>query len=100
MTTYIELRERLIELRKTMKWREIALLPDFHGLPIGTISNLIYREPKSPIIRERLGLPQHKSCGMCYVFNRYIKKATRKPRKIFDMPTRQLRIAFINREEM
>jgi hypothetical protein len=83
-----------------MKWREIALLPDFMGIPVGTVSNLLVREPKSPIIRARLGLPEHKSCGMCYVFNKYIKKATRKPRRIFDMSANELRIAFANREEM
>ena len=54
------LRKRLKHLHDTemLSWREIGSLPEFEGVHFSTL-NAIYhgREPKSPTIRAKLGLP-------------------------------------------
>lgn len=85
-----------------LKWREIAELPDFRGITPGTLNAIEKhgREPKDPIVRERLGMARLETCGQCHTFNRFIRKATRRPTVWRDVPVRSLEIALRNREEM
>lgn len=86
-----------------LTWREIATLPSFHGISFGTL-NTIYNTKKieHPIVRDRLGLPPKESCGMCYVFNRYIGQARKKYKvdRFNTWPTSVLRSSLLNREEV
>ena len=55
-----KLRKRLQYLcdEQHMKWREIGQMSEFNGVSFGTL-NAIYhgRDPQSPGVRRRLGLP-------------------------------------------
>lgn len=55
-----KLQERLLYLRtqKRLKWREIADLPEYRGVPPGTLCSIMKgRNPKKHETRHILGLP-------------------------------------------
>jgi len=100
--TLEEISAYLMDLNKRMTWKEIAVLPDFYGIPPGTLYAIAHgRDPKSPIIRDQLGLPQEDSCGQCWRFNQYIglaRRLRRKPSRLHQMSKQALKLAFRNRE--
>jgi hypothetical protein len=59
-----------------ISWRMMPLLPEFRGIPYGTLWDIANgKDPKNPITRAQLGLAPHESCGQCWRFNKYIKRA-------------------------
>lgn len=103
VTEFIELQRAIRRLHDEngLTFRRMADLPDFRKISFSML-NAIYngREPKDPIIRELLGLSEHVTCGMCHTFNKYIRTATRKPKRWRDMPIKTLKAALLNREEI
>ena len=77
------LRSRLTSARATgMTWRAIA--DHFPGVPAGTLCAIVKqnRDPKSPTIRQRLGLPAYQSAEVCPVHG--VVHTGRCPRKSAD----------------
>lgn len=82
-------------------WREIADLPDFRGIVWSTLSSYANgRKIVNPIHREIFHLRPKENCGMCWVFNKYIKEATYRPLKWRSLPQKVLKLALENREEV
>jgi len=86
-----------------MSWREIANLPEFQGIPAGTLCSISKGfEPKNPKVRVQLGLsaqalaPVCPTCGVVHVTKRCPTK--RIITKWRDLPTEQLAWAILNRE--
>jgi hypothetical protein len=89
---------------KGMKWREIEQLPDFYGIPLGTLERIASgRDPKDPTVRRQLGLPDlSPTCNQCFrVKETAINRVKRsRPKRIQDYPLEMLRVALEHREEI
>jgi len=85
-------------------WRGTA---DYFGISTGMAWQIVVNnhEPKRKDIRKRLGLQVMKpapvcACGEVHVTKRCPKLRQRKYKSLFDMPTKELRWALENREEI
>ena len=94
---------KFLNLVQHMSWREIAKLPEFQGIPAGTLCSISKGfEPKNPKVRVQLGLsaqalaPVCPTCGVVHVTKRCPTK--RIITKWRDLPTEQLAWAILNRE--
>lgn len=63
-----EIRTRLNKCHKFLSWREIASMEDYEGISHATLSAIARgRDPKSPAIRCKLGLPALAPAPVCPV---------------------------------
>ena len=76
-------RTELLELKETtgLGWREIAKFPQYAPIPFGTLSAIAKGYPIPKRWRKRLGI------GV-------------KPKRLFDLPTKQLRWMLEHRQEI
>ena len=100
----------VLELNKlhgslNMPWRQIALEPDFRGIPHSTLRDIANGiEPKGKEIRAQLGLPEIvelEVCPSCGIVHTKVcpKKRVIKPKRIQDMSKEELLWALENRKE-
>lgn len=55
----VQQRLRSLHTQSSLSWREIASLPQYEGIPPGTLCAIAKgRDPKNPEYRRKLGLPR------------------------------------------
>lgn len=109
------LREKLKTLHDTygLPWRRIAQMPEFLGIPAGTLCAITKGEKVPRKYEAQLGLPHTEPVPVCLehqVVHRYDchtqtvrARTTRKPRawrSLIDLPATELRWMLENREDV
>lgn len=104
MKTYQQLMDYLLLLHETKSWRQIVKMPQFKGIPAGTLCSIAHgREPLDNHLRKQLDLPVFEPTAVCTICGIvHVKKCPHnitKPKYITEMSTKELLWCLENRKE-